>query len=279
MKSTEDAQIARARASPHSVLGETPGRGWSSAIISRFSFIHPAQRNSLADSDGNPSVFLPASTSQLGAHTNVENLVPPQLLSPQAPGDPGSRGRHGLPGLIDRRCRSHGRRRWCSTPRSPAIRILTDPSYCRQIVTLTYPHIGNYGVNAGTSGRPKSMPPGLIIRDLPVLASNFRCPRLPSTCANAGHRWPSPTSTRRELTRQAAQLGAQNGASSPGVIRAVTGENSRRHRGCRRRRIPMAAGPGPGVVSHLRAPYDWLEPMDARIGLWRQTAPLSRGRL
>ena len=52
--------------------------------------------------------------------------------------------------------------------------ILTDPSYCRQIVTLTYPHIGNYGVNEQDVEASKVHAAGLIIKDLPVRASNFR---------------------------------------------------------------------------------------------------------
>ena len=52
--------------------------------------------------------------------------------------------------------------------------ILTDPSYCRQIVTLTYPHIGSYGVNAEDVESDRVHAAGLIIKDLPVLASNFR---------------------------------------------------------------------------------------------------------
>ena len=52
--------------------------------------------------------------------------------------------------------------------------ILTDPSYCRQIVTLTYPHIGNTGVNGEDVEASKVHAAGLIIKDLPVLASNFR---------------------------------------------------------------------------------------------------------
>ena len=52
--------------------------------------------------------------------------------------------------------------------------ILTDPSYSRQIVTLTYPHIGNYGVNTTDVEASKVHAAGLIIRDLPLLASNFR---------------------------------------------------------------------------------------------------------
>ncbi|MCM3755063.1 gamma-glutamyl-gamma-aminobutyrate hydrolase family protein, partial [Bacillus licheniformis] len=55
--------------------------------------------------------------------------------------------------------------------------ILTDPSYSRQIVTLTYPHIGNVGVNAEDVEATKVHAAGLIIRDLPTLASNFRMDR------------------------------------------------------------------------------------------------------
>ena len=52
--------------------------------------------------------------------------------------------------------------------------ILTDPSYCRQIVTLTYPHIGNTGVNEEDVEAAKVHAAGLIIKDLPVRVSNFR---------------------------------------------------------------------------------------------------------
>src|SRR5436853_1200570 len=52
--------------------------------------------------------------------------------------------------------------------------ILTDPSYCRQIVTLTYPHIGNYGANAEDVEADRIYAAGLVIRDLPIRSSNFR---------------------------------------------------------------------------------------------------------
>ena len=52
--------------------------------------------------------------------------------------------------------------------------ILTDPSYSRQIVTLTYPHIGNTGVNPEDVESDKVHAAGLIIRDLPIQVSNFR---------------------------------------------------------------------------------------------------------
>ena len=52
--------------------------------------------------------------------------------------------------------------------------ILTDPSYCEQIVTLTYPHIGNVGTNSADAESTQVYAKGLIIRDLPLIASNYR---------------------------------------------------------------------------------------------------------
>ena len=52
--------------------------------------------------------------------------------------------------------------------------ILTDPSYCRQLITLTYPHIGNTGVNSEDEEAQAIHASGLIIRDLPIQASNWR---------------------------------------------------------------------------------------------------------
>jgi len=52
--------------------------------------------------------------------------------------------------------------------------ILTDPSYCRQIVTLTYPHIGNTGTNSEDEESSQVWASGLVIRNLPLLASNWR---------------------------------------------------------------------------------------------------------
>ena len=89
--------------------------------------------------------------------------------------------------------------------------ILTDPSYCRQIVTLTYPHVGNYGINAEDVESRKVFAAGLIIKDLPLLASNFRSSmtlaeylRREATVAIAN------IDTRR-LTRVLRTHGAQNG--------------------------------------------------------------------
>src|SRR3954463_14100860 len=52
--------------------------------------------------------------------------------------------------------------------------ILTDPSYCRQIVTLTYPHIGNTGINDEDAESVRIQAAGLVVRDVPAMLSNWR---------------------------------------------------------------------------------------------------------
>ncbi len=89
--------------------------------------------------------------------------------------------------------------------------ILTDPSYRRQLVTLTYPHIGNTGVNVEDEESPTVQAAGLIIRDLPVLASNFRREQdLPAYLAERGICAIADIDTRR-LTRILREKGAQAG--------------------------------------------------------------------
>ncbi|MDO5086420.1 MAG: glutamine-hydrolyzing carbamoyl-phosphate synthase small subunit [Comamonadaceae bacterium] len=90
--------------------------------------------------------------------------------------------------------------------------ILTDPSYRQQIVTLTYPHIGNVGVNAEDVESTRVQAAGLVIKDLPLLASNFRCTEtLPQYLAREGMVAIAGIDTRR-LTRLLRTKGAQNGA-------------------------------------------------------------------
>jgi carbamoyl-phosphate synthase small subunit len=89
--------------------------------------------------------------------------------------------------------------------------ILTDPSYCQQIVTLTYPHIGNYGVNAEDIESGKVQAAGLIIKDLPQIASNFRMTQtLNEYLVDQGTVAIANIDT-RQLTRQLRTQGAQNG--------------------------------------------------------------------
>jgi carbamoyl-phosphate synthase small subunit len=89
--------------------------------------------------------------------------------------------------------------------------ILTDPSYARQIVTLTYPHIGNYGVNAEDVEATKVHAAGLIIRDLPVLASNFRSEQTLADYLKAQGVVAISGIDTRKLTRILREKGAQNG--------------------------------------------------------------------
>nr|WP_241014301.1 glutamine-hydrolyzing carbamoyl-phosphate synthase small subunit [Pandoraea nosoerga] len=89
--------------------------------------------------------------------------------------------------------------------------ILTDPSYAQQIVTLTYPHIGNTGVNGEDVEATKVHAAGLIIKDLPILESNFRADKtLSQYLKDEGVVAIAGIDTRR-LTRILREKGAQNG--------------------------------------------------------------------
>lgn len=89
--------------------------------------------------------------------------------------------------------------------------ILTDPSYCQQIVTLTYPHIGNYGVNEEDVEARKVFAAGLIIKDLPLLASNFRKTLTLSEYLKREGTVAIANIDTRALTRRLRTHGAQNG--------------------------------------------------------------------
>ena len=89
--------------------------------------------------------------------------------------------------------------------------ILTDPSYCQQLVTLTYPHIGNYGVNCDDVEADKVHAAGLIIRDLPLIASNFRSTMTLDTYLVREGTVAIANMDTRQLTRQLRTHGAQNG--------------------------------------------------------------------
>ena len=89
--------------------------------------------------------------------------------------------------------------------------ILTDPSYCQQIVTLTYPHIGNYGVNTDDMESCKVQAAGLVIRDLPAVVSNFRAMGSLQTYLAAENTVAIANIDTRKLTRQIRSQGAQNG--------------------------------------------------------------------
>ena len=96
--------------------------------------------------------------------------------------------------------------------------ILTDPSYARQIVTLTYPHIGNTGVNTEDEESGSIQAAGLVIRDLPLLASNFRSEQTLDAYLKANNILGIADIDTRALTRILRDKGAQNGCIMAGEV-------------------------------------------------------------
>ncbi len=95
--------------------------------------------------------------------------------------------------------------------------ILTDPSYTRQIVTLTYPHIGNTGINAEDIESASIAAAGLVIRDLPLMASSFRSEQSLSDYLKSQNVLGIADIDTRRLTRILRDKGAQNGAILAGA--------------------------------------------------------------
>ncbi len=96
--------------------------------------------------------------------------------------------------------------------------ILTDPSYSRQIVTLTYPHIGNYGVNAEDVEAERIHAAGLVVRDVPRLYSNFRASQSLSSYLVTQNIVAIADIDTRRLTRILREHGAQDGCIMAGRI-------------------------------------------------------------
>lgn len=157
--------------------------------------------------------------------------------------------------------------------------ILTDPSYCQQIVTLTYPHIGNYGVNEEDVEARKVFAAGLIIKDLPLLASNFRKTLTLSDYLKREGTVAIANIDTRALTRRLRTHGAQNGcilALADGE--AVTDEVKARAVAAAQAAPSMAGLDLAKVVSGTQG-YDWtqaewqLSRADGTPGYGEQTAP------
>ncbi|SEH09204.1 glutamine-hydrolyzing carbamoyl-phosphate synthase small subunit [Candidatus Venteria ishoeyi] len=89
--------------------------------------------------------------------------------------------------------------------------ILSDPSYARQLVTLTYPHIGNTGTNAGDNESDRVHAAGLIIRDMPILMSNWRAEETLETWLEKNQLVAISGIDTRRLTRILREKGAQSG--------------------------------------------------------------------
>ena len=96
--------------------------------------------------------------------------------------------------------------------------ILTDPSYARQIVTLTYPHIGNTGINTEDEESSRIWAAGLVIRDLPLMASNFRSQQNLDSYLKANNILGIADIDTRKLTRILREKGAQSGCLMAGEV-------------------------------------------------------------
>jgi carbamoyl-phosphate synthase small subunit len=137
--------------------------------------------------------------------------------------------------------------------------ILTDPSYCQQIVTLTYPHIGNYGVNREDIEADKVHAAGLIIKDLPLLASNFRCTETLSQYLVREKTVAIANIDTRKLTRLLRSKGAQNGA----IVGLAAGQNVTQaaidQAIAAAKAAPNMAGQDLAKVVTVSQSYDWTE--------------------
>ncbi|MBU0829253.1 MAG: carbamoyl phosphate synthase small subunit, partial [Gammaproteobacteria bacterium] len=137
--------------------------------------------------------------------------------------------------------------------------ILTDPSYCQQIVTLTYPHIGNYGVNAEDVEADKIHAAGLIIKDLPLIASNFRSTETLSQYLVREKTVAIANIDTRKLTRLLRSKGAQNGAilglaAGQAVTQALVYEAI-----AKAKAAPNMAGLDLAKVVGTAERYDWTQ--------------------
>ena len=137
--------------------------------------------------------------------------------------------------------------------------ILTDPSYCQQIVTLTYPHIGNYGINAEDVEASKVHSAGLIIKDLPLLASNFRMTMTLSDYLVRENIVAIAGIDTRQLTRQLRIGGAQNGCIVALAAGAVISPSDIDRAVARAKGAPSMDGLDLAKVVSARQAYQWTQ--------------------
>ena len=128
--------------------------------------------------------------------------------------------------------------------------ILTDPSYCRQIVTLTYPHIGNTGVNGEDVESRRVYAEGLVVRDVPRLLSNFRSQGDLTSYLKKNNVVGIAELDTRKLTRILREKGAQNGCLSTGDVDSAL---------AKAKAFPGLAGMDLAKVVTTDKPYEWTE--------------------
>jgi carbamoyl-phosphate synthase small subunit len=130
--------------------------------------------------------------------------------------------------------------------------ILTDPSYSRQIVTLTYPHIGNTGVNVEDVEAGRIHAAGLVVRDLPRVHSNFRAGKSLSDYLKEENVVAIADIDTRRLTRILREKGAQGGCIIAGTVDEARALEAARA-------FPGLAGMDLAKVVTVPAPYEWNE--------------------
>jgi len=135
--------------------------------------------------------------------------------------------------------------------------ILTDPSYCRQIVTLTYPHIGNTGANREDEESAQLYAAGLVIRDLPLRVSNFRSEQSLPDYLRANKLVAISGIDTRKLTRILRTGGAQSGCVVTAAPGASLGDADAARALAAAREFPGLAGMDLAKVVSASAPYDW----------------------
>jgi carbamoyl-phosphate synthase small subunit len=145
--------------------------------------------------------------------------------------------------------------------------ILTDPSYAEQMVTLTYPHIGNTGTNDEDEESGRVWAKGLIIRDLPLLASNFRNQRSLSQYLKDHNVLGIADIDTRKLTRILREKGAQNGCLMAGDIDEAKALELARS-------FPGLSGMDLAKEVTVKAPYSFSEG-SWELGLGHKKAPES----
>ncbi len=129
--------------------------------------------------------------------------------------------------------------------------ILTDPSYCRQVVTLTYPHIGNTGTNEEDVESARVQVAGLVIRDLPLVASNYRSTRSLEHYLRDENIVAIADIDTRRLTRILREKGAMSGCIATGDDEAAALE--------RARACPSLLGMDLARVVTTEAAYEWTD--------------------
>jgi carbamoyl-phosphate synthase small subunit len=142
--------------------------------------------------------------------------------------------------------------------------ILTDPSYCRQIVTLTYPHIGNYGANEEDREADRIHAAGLVIRDLPILSSSWRQSWTLAEYLKRENIVAIADIDTRKLTRLLRDKGAQDGCIMAGMVDEQAALRAARD-------FPGLVGMDLAKVVSCKAPYTWNE------GVWTLGSGYAQG--